>query len=443
VVDVGEFGTVFQDFPPEWAVRLVGHKTYGQRFGEVVNSLGAALHVLENRGGNVARPPESRQSECLQAIDSELLTYFRQETLDEESPHVKWMRKRVTDGAFSCYAAFALWLRHNSPDLVVIPNGRTSRQKMCRVAAEEAGIPLQFYENGRAKKDSYYLGTTQPHDRVASQAEVETLTSRLGKHEIHDLAQSWLRERQNPQSTTNSFSAGWEAEGSFEKRSRHQPRAVFFSSSADEFRAFGPMWNLDQWSTQFQAFDLIMQRLNAEGVELILRIHPNLAGKSRRYFRSTVTEVKALKKKHPDLTVYWHNSQVNSYRLAQSADYVIAERSTIALEANLMGKPVWINQAAQWDLLADVRQLLRPTDIYDDDLKPWSVDTSGAEKFVAYWMIQEHPLHYRWEDWSTWNTESAPLLIKLASLLGRNPLRHKKHLLRLEWDLWRNNHFPV
>jgi len=441
VVDIEKFGAVSQNFPPEWAVRLVGHKTYRSRFSKVVKSLGGSLHVLENNGGSVVSPPESRQSECLQAIDSELLTYFRQEALDEDSPHVKWMRKRVTDGAFSCYAAFALWLTDNSPDLVVIPNGRTSRQKMCRVAAEELEIPVMLYENGRAKKDSYYLGMTQPHDRVASQAEVETLTSHLSKVEIRELAQRWLAERQNPQSTTNSFSAGWVAEDSLEQ-STHQPRAVFFSSSADEFLAFGPMWNIDQWSTQFQAFDLVMERLSAEGIELVLRIHPNLAGKSRRYFRSTVTEVKALENKYPGLIVYWHNSQVNSYGLAQSADYVVAERSTIALEANLMGKPVWITQAAQWDLMADVRQLLHPSDVDVDDLKPWSVDTSGAEKFVAYWMLQEHPLHYNWKDWSTWNTESAPLLIKLASLLGRNPLRHKKHLIKLEWDLWRNNHFP-
>ena len=443
VVDIEQFGTVFQDLPPEWILRILGHRTRRKRFTEVIASLGASLTSLNPDCALSAAPPTSRQAECLQAIESELLTYFRQDTLKDDDRYVRWMRKNLTQQAFALYATFGHWLSEHSPDLVVIPNGRTSRQKICRVAAEELGIPVKFYENGRAQQDSYYLGTTQPHDRVASQAEVHSLTSHLTTSEINALAQSWLEERMHPRSGTNSFSAGWgntsEATGAPPPR----PRAVFFSSSADEFLAFGPMWNIDQWSTQFQAFDMLMKRLNDTGVDLVLRIHPNLSGKSHVYFQATVKEIKALERKYPSLTVHWHNSPANSYELAKSADYVFAERSTIALEANLMGKPVWINQAAQWDLIADVRQVLNPSDIEADSLTPWAVDTSRAERFIAYWVIQEHPLHYAWNDWSSWNPETAPLLIKLASLLGKNPLPHKRHLLSLEWARYRNNHFSV
>ena len=443
VLDIGRFGTVFQDFPPEWAVRLVGHTTYRQRFIEVIESVGADLTVLDSHQTPTITPPESRQAECLQAIESELLTYFRQETLNNDERYVRWMRKNLTRQAFACYAALHTWLSQNAPDLVVIPNGRTSRQKMARIAAENIGIAVKFYENGRATKDSYYLGTTQPHDRVASQAEVDSLTSHLSTSEISALAQSWLSERMNPTSGTNTFSAGWGNTPQSEDATKSRERAVFFSSSADEFLAFGPMWNIDQWSSQFQAFDMLMERLSEKSVDLILRIHPNLSGKSQKYFRATVAEIKELKKKYPGLIIHWHNSPANSYDLAESADYVIAERSTIALEANLMGKPVWINQAAQWDLIADVRQVLQPSDIETDDLTPWEVDTSRAERFIAYWVIQEHQLHYSWREWSSWNPEAAPLAIKLASLLGKNPLSHKRHLLGIEWARWRNNHFTV
>jgi hypothetical protein len=443
VLDIGRFGTVFQDFPPEWAVRLAGHTTYRQRFIEVIESVGADLTALDSHQTPTITPPESRQAECLQAIESELLTYFRQETLNNDERYVRWMRKNLTRQAFACYAALHTWLSQNAPDLVVIPNGRTSRQKMARIAAENIGIAVKFYENGRATKDSYYLGTTQPHDRVASQAEVDSLTSHLSTSEISALAQSWLSERMNPTSGTNTFSAGWGNTPQSKDATKSRERAVFFSSSADEFLAFGPMWNIDQWSSQFQAFDMLMERLSEKSVDLILRIHPNLSGKSQTYFRATVAEIKELKKKYPGLIIHWHNSPANSYDLAESADYVIAERSTIALEANLMGKPVWINQAAQWDLIADVRQVLQPSDIETDDLTPWEVDTSRAERFIAYWVIQEHPLRYSWKEWSSWNPEAAPLVMKLASLLGKNPLSHKRHLLSLEWAQWRNNHFTV
>ena len=443
VLDIGRFGTVFQDFPPEWAVRLVGHTTYRQRFIEVIESVGADLTVLDSHQTPTITPPESRQAECLQAIESELLTYFRQETLNNDERYVRWMRKNLTRQAFACYAALHTWLSQNAPDLVVIPIGRTSRQKMTRIAAENIGIAVKFYENGRATKDSYYLGTTQPHDRVASQAEVDCLTSHLSTSEISALAQSWLAERMNPTSGTNTFSARWGDTPQPTAVGELRQRAVFFSSSADEFLAFGPMWNIDQWSSQFQAFDMLMERLSKNDMDLILRIHPNLSGKSQKYFRATVAEIKELQKKYPGLVVHWHNSPANSYELAQSADYVIAERSTIALEANLMGKPVWINQAAQWDRIADVRQVLQPSDIETDDLTPWEVDTSRAERFIAYWVIQEHPLRYSWKEWSSWNPEAAPLVMKLASLLGKNPLSHKRHLLSLEWAQWRNNHFTV
>ena len=443
VLDIGRFGTVFQDFPPEWAVRLAGHKTYRQRFAEVIESVEADLTVLDTDDTLMTNLPESRQAEGLQAIESELLTYFRQETLNNDERYVRWMRKNLTQQAFACWAALHTWLSQNATDLVVIPNGRTSRQKMARIAAEELGIAVKFYENGRATKDSYYLGTTQPHDRVASQAEVDSLTSNLSASEISALAQSWLAERMNPTSGTNTFSAGWGDTPQATAVGEPRQRAVFFSSSADEFLAFGPMWNIDQWSSQFQAFDMFMERLSNKGVDLILRIHPNLSGKSQKYFRATVAEIKELKKKYPGLIIHWHNSRANSYALAKSADYVVAERSTIALEANLMGKPVWINQAAQWDLIADVRQVLKPSDIEAADLTPWPVDTSRAERFIAYWVIQEHPLRYSWKEWSSWNPEAAPVVMKLASLLGKNPLSHKRHLLSLEWARWQNNHFTV
>jgi hypothetical protein len=443
VLDIGKFGTIFQEFPPEWALRLVGHRTFASRFGDELHLLGASEVILDSQNNSGSTPPESRQEECFQAIESELLTYFRQESLADGQRYVRWLKKALTEQALACYAAFHHWLNQNSPDLVVIPNGRTSRQKMCRVASEELGIPTKFYENGRARRDSYYLGKTQPHDRLASQHEVDELTSKLSSQEITSLAQSWLEDRMNPSSGTNTFSSGWVHNEGQQNGESPRSRAVFFSSSADEFLAFGPMWNIDRWSSQFQAFEMLMERLSEKNVDLMLRIHPNLSGKSHTYFQKTVKEIRALQGKFPALKVYWHNSRVNSYSLAQLADYVIAERSTIALEANLMGKSVWINQAAQWDLIADVRQVLEPSDIRKDDLTPWKVDVGGAEKFVAYWVTQEYPLHYSWQNWCSWNPEATPFAVKLASLLGKNPFPHKLHLIRLELARWRNNHYKV
>jgi hypothetical protein len=118
---------------------------------------------------------------------------------------------------------------------------------------------------------------------------------------------------------------------------------------------------------------------------------------------------------------------------------VITEHSTIGMEASMMGKPVWVTEAAQWDHVADVKQILSPADFTKSTMDLWDVDPSGAKKFAAYWMMQEHPLSYSWKDWSSWNPTKPPFRLKAAILLGKNPLRHKLHLLALEWDRLRNS----
>jgi hypothetical protein len=351
------------------------------------------------------------------------------------------MRTLLTNQALETYAALSSWFDEFQPDEVLIPNGRTSRQKIARVAAEELHIPVRFYENGRARKNAYYLGTTQPHDRLASQKEVPALTGSLSEQDISELADQWLGERMNPSSTTNSFSTAWNSREEIHPPERTKPLAVFFPSSTDEFLAFGPMWNIDEWESPFHAFDLILEVLEKRGCELVLRFHPSLGEKSRQYFLQTVSDIKRLQSRHPNLVVHWHNSKVNSYDLVSRADYVVVERSTIGLEANLMGKPVWVNQAAQWDAIADVKQALRPSDITESFLERWDVDISGAQRFVAYWMVQEHPLRYSWGEWATWDPDAAPWFLRAATLVNDNPWFHRLQLLRNVFTTWRNDRF--
>lgn len=444
VADIISFTTINQDFPPAWLVRVMGHRVFRGAFESALARHGAEHRIMLRGPGKPAPFPAEAAPDIEIAIESELLTYFRRETLEPSSSYIWWLRQTLTDQARATYISLATLFSDEAPDLVLVPNGRTSRQKAARKAAEQAGATVSFYEMGRAQGNAYYRGATQPHDRLASQAEVAEVISHLSAAQIQELATSWQDERMSPDSGTNSFSAGWEPSTAGAANTSEKAvakKAVFFSSSADEFMAFGPMWNIDSWSSQFEAFDLMMSHFEEQGVTLEMRLHPNLTGKSRSYFLDTVASVTELAHKHPALTVHWHNSPVNSYELIKDADYVVAERSTIALEANLLGKPVWINQAAQWDLAADIRQVLSPADITPEIMTPWAVDTAPAQRFVAYWMVQEKPLRYRWRDWSTWNPDSAPTALKVAGLGGKNPWRHKAHLLGLEWAKIQNSFF--
>jgi hypothetical protein len=440
LIDISTWTTISQDLPPHFVARVLGHEARHQAFAEVVHSLGATIVAPSSPSASPNQVRAEHRSDVDTAIESELLTYFRADKL----PHtraVTSLRAKLARGVLKTYWALdALWSAA-PPDHVFIPNGRTSRQKAARKVAEHYGIPVTLYENGRARPDSYYAGGTQPHDRIASQAEVDQLTKKLSRKAIEALADEWLSLRMAPSGGTNSFSGLWQA-GVPAARSDRKT-AVFFASSFDEFLAFGPMWTIDSWSHQFEAFDSMMSILERSGVDLVLRLHPNLGTKSRRYFLREVRDIKALAAKHPTLKVYWHNDSVNSYDLVKSADYVIVERSTIGLEANMMGKPVWITQASQWDLIADIRQVLKPGDITEELMKLWSADPYPAQKFAAYWMIQERPLRYSWESWSSWNPDRPPFRMKAAVLAVRNPWRHKLQLLALEWAKWRNSTFTT
>lgn len=438
VLDLEPTTTIRQGFPPATLANLFGHSVKPTAFTDVLRSLGASyqrLPVIDDTG---SVPPEHAEPLKV-AVESELLTYFRLDHIPSSREAGNLQASLELNAVRTYWSLKALWSA-NIPDEVLVPNGRTSRQKAARLVAESLNIPVRLYENGRAQRNSYYLGATQPHDRIASQAEVASLTSSLRKAEIHALAKEWLKSRMAGSEGTNSFSAAWKSMGGSPSLAEGKT-AVFFASSFDEFLAFGPMWTIGQWSSQFEAFDVIMSILEKRDIDLVLRLHPNLASKSRQYFLREVKEILELRRKHPSLKIHWHNSPVNSYQLVAEADYVIVERSTIGLEASLMGKPVWATQATQWDQVADIRQLLTPSDVTDEALAPWEPSADGAERFVAYWMIQEHSLRYQATDWASFDPEKAPATMKALQLALPNSWRHKARLLSLEWSKWRNNRF--
>jgi hypothetical protein len=439
VLDLKPTTTIAQGYPPALLVRSVGHRVFPDAFPHALQESDVSYRELPTT--KKPHPIRKDHQEPLRvAIESELLTYFRLDHIPATPEAIKLRESLEKNMELTYTSLWELWSTR-PPTEVLIPNGRTSRQKAARLVAEALGIPVHLYENGRARPNSYYLGSTQPHDRLASQKEVPTTTSTLTEETIEELASTWLTSRMAGSAGTNSFSSSWDQAKESTQTSRVKKKAVFFASSFDEFLAFGPMWTIDEWSSQFEAFDLIMGILEKQGVELILRLHPNLGSKSRKYFSREVNDILALQRRHPGLSIHWHNSTANSYQLVADADYVIVERSTIGLEASLMGKPVWVTQAAQWDLVADVRSIHRPQDITPESLVPWEPSPAGAKRFVAYWMIQEHPLHYSWSDWSTWDPEKAPLLLKLLHLALPNSLRHKMRLISLEISKIRNSRF--
>ncbi len=228
VADISAFTTISQDFPPGWVVRLFGHRVCPHAFTTALTNSGAEHSVLRAARRSLQRAiPAEALEDITIAVESELLTYFRRETLEPPTSYLRWLRSTLTRQTEVTYASLAHLFAREAPDLVLVPNGRTSRQKAARKAAENAGATVELYEMGRARGNHYYRGTTQPHDRLASQAEVAKVTQHLSTRRIRALAESWQQERMSPSSQTNSFSAGWNMPA--DHRAKRRRRRRFFS----------------------------------------------------------------------------------------------------------------------------------------------------------------------------------------------------------------------
>ncbi len=439
VLEIGEFSYVTQDLPPRWFARLMGHDVY-------VGALDAVLAKNQVEYLHLARPHHTREPlpphvvpELEDAVFSELVTYLRTDEPDVDSWFTRYTARKMREAATPLYAALSEFLTLHNFERAIVPNGRVPDQRLALLACKNSGVPVEYYEIGRARENSYYLGSTQVHDRDGTQREVHAKTAHLSDSEAAGLANEWLATRMGTGLSIHPYNKNWKPKGaSSSEKTSERSKAVFFSSSVDEFASYGGSWKKHLWSDQYDAFAEILTHLTRRSVDCVLRIHPNLQNKSRRYVAKELSRIREIKNQFPSLTVLGHMDSTNSYDLLEQADMVIIGRSTLGLEANASGKCVWTTTAARYDDVADVRNLLKSGDVTAESLEPWEVDPRGAQRFVAYWMIHDTPFSFDESMWCTWDSLKTPTRLRLGNLLIRNSLPHKIHLVMSELSKWNN-----
>ena len=442
VVDVSDFSFVNQDLPPRWFARLMGHNTSPERLDEVLDSLNVRRTLLSPGKSSFDPLPDVVNAELEDAIWSDLVTYFRTDQVDTKRLLVRSVSKTMRSLSTALYWQLCDFLQSSDYDQVYVPNGRVPEQRMALEACREKGLGICYYEIGRAKPHSFYAGLTQVHDRIGTQHEIDSVLAKTSTQEIKKAATQWLEERTKGNSSINVYSETWKETSRRTSTSRgNQQRAVLFSSSVDEFASYGKTWELHSWKDQYEAFDAIIALLEAKGVDCTLRVHPNLTNKSLQYFVDEIGRINELSGAHPGLSVVWHNEPVNSYGLVAESDYVIVGRSTLGLEASLMEKCVWITTAARYDMVADVRKALCPSDVTEKNFSLWKANPYGAERFVAYWTTLDHKFTYGEKNWSTWDSFRAPQKLRWGQLLVKNRLVHIMLMVRMEITRLRNQRF--
>ena len=431
VLDISTYSYVNQDLPPRWFARLFGEDVYPSALERVLESQQIPFHRLNSSLCKDKLPPDVMK-QFDDSVFSELVTYFRTNRPNFKNPLTRFTERKIREKSEPIYHSLREFLEESEFEKVMVPNGRDSTTRLSLSACKKTGVEIEYFEIGRALENSYFSGRHQIHDREGTQSEVESVTAHLSDGQIRDIAKTWLSTRMTTGFAIHPYHLNWTREPDDTIPRSTEPLAVFFTSSVDEFTSYGASWQTHEWADQYEAFSSIMNILEKKGITCVLRIHPNLQNKSLSFVRGELDRVNDLIRIHPKLHVIAHTDPTNSYDLLEHAEYVIVGRSTLGLEGSCLGKCVWTTTAARYDSSADIRPVLRTSDVTEERLSTWKVNPLGAERFVSYWVEQDSVFTFGEENWATWDSMKSSTAIKIGNLFIKNSLWHKAHLVALE-----------
>ncbi|MCU1411440.1 MAG: hypothetical protein JWR04_2147 [Rhodoglobus sp.] len=420
VLDATRVTTTTTDSYHRRALRLFRLPYPGQDLAERLTALGAEVIAVQTDTASDDLLSEDLEEALEIAVQGALITYFRTDRpLRSRRSVGRAAHDLASEGRRAYRTIGALLAEHPDVSTVYVPNGRFPLQKMAQLAALARNIDVLHYEKG-ASSDGVYLQPYAPQDRFQSQGAVDTVLAGMSDTEVTAIADRWLDGRVPSRSSDNQFSGLW-TQGLPERiaalASDGQRLVGFFTSSQDEFEFLGPEWKVQEWTNQFHAFDRVMTRLESQGVRCYLRVHPNLATKSHDCFLRERAGVRWLAERHPDLVVIWHDDPANTYSLLEASEAVVVWYSTVGLEASALGLPVWTTAASRYGLVADVREVLSESDLDELVTGPWTVDTTGAKRFIAYLLQRDEHLMSSVRTWLPWDPAHPPLGARIASTL--------------------------
>ena len=219
------------------------------------------------------------------------------------------------------------------PDVVISFNGRFATTRPIFEAAKVEGIKSLRHERGATFKQ-FELFERPIHDFEYRENLINDYWTNSLSPNKKDIARNFYAlKRQGDGIGWRSFVSNQKS-GHIPLKNEGKRRIVYFSSSDDEFAAISDVTVQSEFGPQLEAakrvIDLCAQ---IDDVELICRIHPNIA------MKSAVQRARWHRLKGPNMTLIRAETKVDSYALLDSADVVITYGSAIGIEAAFWGKP--------------------------------------------------------------------------------------------------------
>lgn len=228
---------------------------------------------------------------------------------------------------------------------IVVWNGRFPSWAGALSAAQSHGIELRFLENGIGPKPRYYLSSVSPHDVLLMQdLSIEQFRNVPQDQQIQFF--DYLEQRKvDPKA--NEFIRGNRTAA--KSVSNDIKSVTIFTSSNDEvIDLFLGRGQEGVWESQEIGISAVCNYLSNAGVNVTLRVHPNLLSKSW----SEYNRVRRFALSLP-AHVIGPASPVSSYELVEGSSIVVVWASTIGAEAIYSGVPTVLLSDTLYSRMAD------------------------------------------------------------------------------------------
>lgn len=249
--------------------------------------------------------------------------------------------KELAVNALSFYLGLQLFLEKEKIDVVYNFNGRQDYVRAVMRASISKDIDCYNVERARYGGNIEFYKNVLPHDirykaNLVKQCWKESGLSEIEKKEIG--TNFFIRQKLGESIIFPSYTQGMVKEEVPDYMLNGNKNIVLFNSSDDEFAALGEEYNNPYFKNQNEGLEYLCDLFekSLEDFNLIIRMHPNLAGVDHEY----VKEIKELHQKSPNIFVIKPESKIDSYALMDRASKVISFGSTTGLEANFIRKPV-------------------------------------------------------------------------------------------------------
>lgn len=245
--------------------------------------------------------------------------------------------EKIINSGLEVYQYSKTYFLKNKVDLVYVFNGRFCNQAALAAAARSCEIKILYHERG-ANQNLFFLEEFAPHDALSIQ-----------KKMIAQWYDAFDKNRLSAEETATDFflssrsgkEIGWKSYIKNQKINTLPSLAItkkivtYFSSSDDEYAALRDFYVWKYWDNQYSAvLDLIKACNEIGNIDLHIRLHPNLQNKDPEDVQKWL-DLEILY----GVDVISPESEIDTYRLIEKSDIVVAAGSTVGIESVFWGTP--------------------------------------------------------------------------------------------------------